>query len=284
MREEAMPRPEPQPGPLGSLAAVNSIVPFAAAAASDRLGWVGLESARYVAAPDSDFDLPPLSHHWLILLTRPPEKLDLLYDGVRRHVPPAAGSILLVPAGSATHWRWSGGKASLHIHLPLSLVERVAAEAFELDPSRLSIPPLDGVQLPQLRAAMLAVDDELTAEGAGGDLAAESLANVLAVQLIRHVRSPRRNDRGRDRVLPRGRLRAVVEYIQEHLDAGPTLDQMAAIAQVSPYHFARQFKAATGLPPHQFVIARRIERAQQLLQQDGDASLADVAARAGFSD
>src|SRR5262249_48946179 len=41
-------------------------------------------------------------------------------------------------------------------------------------------------------------------------------------------------------VLPRGRLRAVVEYIEGHLDAGPTLGQMAAVARRSPYHFARQ--------------------------------------------
>ena len=43
------------------------------------------------------------------------------------------------------------------------------------------------------------------------------------------------------------------------------------------------FKAATGLPPHQYVIARRVERAKQLLQ-GGDFTLAEVAARAGFSD
>ena len=59
---------------------------------------------------------------------------------------------------------------------------------------------------------------------------------------------------------------------------------MAAVARLSPYHFARQFKAATGLPPHQYVLARRVERAKQLLQGGGDFSLAQVAARAGFSD
>ena len=90
--------------------------------------------------------------------------------------------------------------------------------------------------------------------------------------------------RGRDGALPRGRLRAVVEYIEEHVDTGPTLEQMAAVARLSPYHFARQFKAATGLPPHQYVIARRVERAKQLLQGGGDFSLAEVAAHAGFSD
>jgi methylphosphotriester-DNA--protein-cysteine methyltransferase len=46
---------------------------------------------------------------------------------------------------------------------------------------------------------------------------------------------------------------------------------------------ARLFKASTGLPPHQYVIGRRIERAKQLLRDD-DHSLAQVAARVGFWD
>jgi AraC family transcriptional regulator len=171
----------------------------------------------------------------------------------------------------------------LHVYLEPGLVERVAAEAFDLDPARLTLPPLDGLDLPHLRAAMRAVDAELTG-GAGGRLAAESLANVLAVHLIRHVLAPRRPDRGRDGALPRGRLRAVVEYIEEHLDASLTLEQMAAIARHSPYHFARQFKAATGVPPYQYVILRRIDRARQLLQTGASLSLADVAAEVGFSD
>jgi AraC family transcriptional regulator len=143
---------------------------------------------------------------------------------------------------------------------------------------------LDGLDLPQLRAAMWAVDAELTSGGAGGPLAAESLANLLAVGLIRHVLAPPDPARRRDGVLPRSTLRAVVDYIEAHLDAAPSLDQLAAVAGLSAYHFARQFRAATGLPPHQYVIARRVERAKQLLQTGTDTTLAEVAAHAGFSD
>jgi AraC family transcriptional regulator len=75
-----------------------------------------------------------------------------------------------------------------------------------------------------------------------------------------------------------------VAYIEEHLDAGLSLEQLAAAAHLSVYHFARQFKAAIGLPPHQYVINRRVERARQLLQAGTDLSLAEVAAGAGFSD
>jgi AraC family transcriptional regulator len=260
------------------------VIPFQAVAASDRLGWVGLEAARYRASPDWEYDAPGLTHHRLVLVTRPPQELELRFDEMKRHVPPPAGAIILVPAGTRGRVRWSGGFEWLHIYLEQELVARVAAEAFDLDPARLTLPPLDCLDLPHLRAAMEAVGAELTTGSAGGPLAAESLANVLAVHLIRHILAPRRPAPGRDGTLPRGRLRAVAEFIEEHLDAGPTLGQLATVARLSPYHFARQFKAATGLPPHQYVIARRIERAKQLLQAARGLSLAEVAAHAGFSD
>jgi AraC family transcriptional regulator len=85
-------------------------------------------------------------------------------------------------------------------------------------------------------------------------------------------------------VLPHRKLRTVIEYIMENLEGSPRLEQMAAVAQLSPSHFMRQFKAATGLAPHQYVIARRVERAQHLLKSDDEVALAEVAVRVGFAD
>jgi AraC family transcriptional regulator len=279
-----MPQEHPRGGDLIRPRDCHKILPFEADASSDRLGWVGLEAARYRAAPASELEHPAITHHRLVLFVRPPDELDLRYDGVKRHVPPPAGAICVIPAGSPARWRWSGRPDSLHVYLEPGLVTRVAAGAFDLDPTRLTVPPLDGLDLPQLRLAMWALDAELTVSGAAGPLASESLANVLAVHLIRHVLAPRQPARRRDGTLPRAKLRAVVEYIEEHLNAGPTLEHMAAIARLSPYHFARQFKRATGLPPHQYVVACRVERAKQLLQASVDLPLAEVAASAGFSD
>jgi len=245
---------------------------------------VGLEAAHFVAAPNSELTQPALTHHMLILFARPPDALDLRYDGVQRHVPPPPGSISLVPAGSPAWARTTGCKDQLFIFLEPGLITRVAAEAFDLDPARVAVPPLDGLDLPPLRAVMGAVHAELTTGGAGSRLAAESLATVLAVQLLRQVLAPRRVARGRDGALPQGKLRTVVEYIEEHLDAVLTLEQLAAAAHLSAYHFARQFKAATGMPPHQYVIARRVARAQQLLHPDWDLALAEIAVRVGFAD
>jgi AraC family transcriptional regulator len=253
-------------------------------AASDRLRWVGLEALRYRDQPPNEASQPPLTDHSLLLFLRAPKEFEARFAGISRVVPPPPGSILLVPAGTSAWWRWSDHSDSLHVFLAPGLVARVAAEEFDLDPGRVSLPPLDGLHLPQLRAAMLAVNDELTADAAGGRLAVESLANLIAVHLIRNASAPRPPAGRTYGALPRGKLRAAVEYIEGHLDVSPSLQQMAAAAHLSPYHFARGFKAATGLSPHQYVLARRVERAKQLLEEGGDLSLAAIGVRVGFSD
>jgi AraC family transcriptional regulator len=247
--------------------------------------WTGLEVASYSAeSAPFEVDLPPNTHHFLALIIRPPDELYLQFEGVKRHTPFQPQSILLVPAGSPLRARTSGCKAHVDIHVDPGFVARIAAEVFDLDPSRLTLPPHGGVDLPQLRAAIRAVGAELTAGEPGGRLAAESLANVLVIQLIRHSLAPRRPEPRLYGSLSRARLRAVVEYIEEHLASGLTLENMAAAAHLSVFHFARQFKESVGMPPHQYVIDRRVQRAELLLRADEDLSLAQVAARAGFTD
>ena len=112
---------------------------------------------------------------------------------------------------------------------------------------------------------------------------AESFATVLTVHLIRHITGSHREPASADGVLPGYKLRMVIEYIMENLGGSPTLEQMAAVVQLSPYHFARQFKAATGLAPHQYVITRPVARAQHLLRTGGELGLAEVAFRSGFA-
>ncbi|WP_406694361.1 AraC family transcriptional regulator [Singulisphaera sp. Ch08] len=258
-------------------------IPFEPSAESERLGWVALEAVRYRRASAFELVRPAMTHHALVMFHHTPDELEMWYAGVSRHQPPPAGSVAVVPAGRSYRCRMIGLRDSLNVFLDPGLVARVAA-SFDLDPARWDLPPLDFRAIPSLGAAMRAVDAELMSGAAGGRQAAESLANDLAVQLVRYVSESRRRQRRRDGEFPPAKLRAVVEYIEGHLETGPSLEQMAAFAHLSPAHFARQFKAATGLPPHQFVIARRVERAKGLLQRRGGLSLAALAARVGFAD
>jgi AraC family transcriptional regulator len=269
---------------LKELEELQKMVPFALCATSYGMGWKGLQAVRS-ESPVSEFNAAgTLRTHVLALFVRPPEKMNLRYEGVKRDRPPPAGSIAVVPAGSSVLVRWEGRMDELHVYLEPSLVARVAAELFEFDPSPTVVPPLCGLDVPELRSSMLAVDAELRAGGLGGPLLVESLATILSVQLIRHIRGPHRLPASADAVLPRRKLRTLIEYIMENLGGSMTLEQMAAVVRLSPYHFVHQFKAATGLPPHQYVIVRRVERAQHLLRADGELGLLEVARRVGFSD
>ena len=83
--------------------------------------------------------------------------------------------------------------------------------------------------------------------------------------------------------LPRYKLRRVVEFIDAHIDQPISLENLAAAAAVSPFHFHRQFKKATEMTPHQYVIQMRVKHARSLLAQS-DLPLVEIAARVGFSD
>lgn len=78
-------------------------------------------------------------------------------------------------------------------------------------------------------------------------------------------------------------MRRINDYIDAHLGENIGLPELAGIAGLSLFHFARQFKNTTGLSPHHYLVGKRIERAQELLA-NSDLSLAEIAFATGFAD
>ena len=83
------------------------------------------------------------------------------------------------------------------------------------------------------------------------------------------------------RGLPPVSLRRVLEHIEAHLGESITQRRLAGIAQLSMDHFARLFRHSTGLPPHRYVLQRRIARARELVS-DRRLSLAEIGYDLGF--
>jgi AraC family transcriptional regulator len=133
---------------------------------------------------------------------------------------------------------------------------------------------------------VLAICSILKRVHAGGaeltDIAASTLAHRLAGHMLAqycHVRPAAERAAGR---LDRARVDRVAEFVDAGL-AGPlTLERLAAVASLSPFHFARAFRATTGLAPHQFVMARRVHRATTLLLRSSDG-VPDIARAVGLS-
>jgi AraC family transcriptional regulator len=243
---------------------------------------IGLHLSRYRGI-DEKIHISSKSHHIIVLFNKSPNEMNVRCEGVKRNSPPPIGSMALVPAGAVADVSWRGSKDCLEVYVASDLIDRVAVSTFERDLSR-AMPPLDAFIAPEIRFAMLALETESQAGALGGPLVVESLTNVLVVQLIRHVFGCRQSALDEPGVLPRRKLATITDYIMANLDNRPTLERMAELVHLSPDHFARQFKAATGLAPYQFVIARRVELAHQLLRGRQELSLAEVAISAGFSD
>ena len=141
-------------------------------ATSHHLGWVGLQAIRYRDLATNEIHIPALAQqdNLLVLYTKPPSEAYFRCGEVKREIPAPVGSITVIPVGSAVDCRWRGTQDRFHIHLDPKLLTRVATATFELDLSRIAVPPLDALILPELRATMLAVDAELTSGGLGGPL------------------------------------------------------------------------------------------------------------------
>jgi AraC-like DNA-binding protein len=82
-------------------------------------------------------------------------------------------------------------------------------------------------------------------------------------------------------LLPKWRLKRVVEHVEAHLGRRVTLADMAAVAGLTRIYFAAQFRRTTGMSPHGYLLRRRVERAQELMRDPGQP-LAQIALSVGF--
>jgi AraC family transcriptional regulator len=110
----------------------------------------------------------------------------------------------------------------------------------------------------------------------------EALANVLAHELSRSGQELARASPATRGGLASWQKRAVIGYIEEHLDERISLVALARLARLSQHHFCRAFKQSFGIPPHGYYLQQRIERAKVLLS-DRATAITDVALILGYS-
>jgi AraC family transcriptional regulator len=260
--------------------AIAASAQLAVVATSAGRGWDGLY-AEEVWHRAADFGLPAIPDHLLVFhLGRPLAVAEHLGGREGRL---GEGSLTILPADAETRWQLGrqGDVRHLHLYLRPTFINAVAAEA-GVAPDRVEIVPAIGARDPRFEQVGMALLSELRSDGLGGRIYAESLATLLAVQLLRHQSTA---------ALPASRpaarlsptlLGRAVDYVEAHLGDDLSLASVAAEAGLSPYHFARVFRASTGLSPHQYVIRRRVERARDLLATT-DRSLSSIAREVGFA-
>ena len=119
-------------------------------------------------------------------------------------------------------------------------------------------------------------------QGSPRILYAESVVNILSTHLIRNYSKDNIKIKNCDSQISPHKLKKVINNIHENLAENLTLGELAVVAQMSQYRFARGFKKATGFSPHKYLILQRIERAENLLHQD-KLSIAEISYQLGFT-
>ncbi len=174
----------------------------------------------------------------------------------------------------------------LHIYLPS---QHFSADSLGIDAdaaaAHTSLRYERSFQDPLVAEIAFAIVSEMRTQTAGSSLLAETLAVSLAARLV-HSHSGLSPNKDLEQLshqgLDRRRLTRVREYIAANLEGDLTIAQLAKVACLSRFHFARAFKTAVGQPPHQYVSARRLERAKEMLMR-GNQSLLDIAIALNFS-
>ena len=246
----------------------------------------GAESANVIleqhARPATEHAVPALDEHTLLLVLGQPVRMMQQRDGHRDERQVQSGDLLLAPAGMEAHCRWDSTLHLLHLRLPQLFLTQVAAESGFAHPERLELINQFHVRDPQIEQIMRMLQTEVQSNDPGERLSIEALTNLLAIQLLRNYS----NSTGRERTtgaVTHLFLRRVTDYINDNLDTQLALAEIAAIAGMSPYHFGRTFKRATGITPHQYVIRQRVERAKTMLLST-DQTIGEIACAVGFYD
>ena len=193
------------------------------------------------------------------------------------------GTSWLVPAGThETLLELDGSTECLLIFLPAKLLEDSALADYGIDPNRTQLAYAGGFADPTLAQIGTALHGLVGRDTQPIDhIFADGLRTALAAHLIGNYTVDRWRPSARAPSLDAKRLQRVLDFMEARLADDISLDDLAREACLSPFHFSRLFHEATGLPPHRYLIERRIQAAQKMLLSER-SSMAEVALDAGF--
>jgi AraC family transcriptional regulator len=190
------------------------------------------------------------------------------------------GSVTLIPDGHDGHWDIGGPIEVSHVYLT---GQRLQACADQLaDGRRIELVDRVGFDDPATSRILELLSQEAVTDDPASRLFVEQAIDLLCTQLIRRHSSlstqpPEQARRG----LADWQMKRVTNYMIEHLDEDIGLDELAALASLSRFHFCTAFRLATGQTPHNWLTAMRMQQARRLLAEQ-DLPIIHVALAVGY--
>jgi AraC family transcriptional regulator len=276
-----------QPAPRGAATEATEVWrvrPESIRLSSRALGWGPVNIERREIEPASDF-LPGGTTEHLIFVNLADHHMVCESDGEIIEGKYAAGHVGVHPSHTPVRWEWNTRLNFLLMTLDPAFLNRVAQETFGHDSGTVELTFSDGKHDPAISNIASALLREAVSGDVGNRMLAESLANVLAVHLIRHYSGRPAQASAEVSAMPTRAVSQAVRFIHDNYARELSLADIGAAARLSSFHLTRVFKKAMGMSPHQYLVQVRVNSARALLTSGGGRqSLAEVAAAVGFSD
>lgn len=196
-----------------------------------------------------------------------------------------AGDFFLVDSEEPYELRWRTRSGQpfevMHVYLGPAMLDRAAAELFGVG-GRPALREVSGVPDAQLEVLIGMLRRELTGSRQPSTLVIESIAQAIAVHLVREYHDANRQGVHRRSAIPAFKLRRVTDLMRADLAGEFNLSRYADAAELSQAHFSRQFKRSTGLAPSQYFIRMRMAVARRLLRET-ERSIISIGMDVGYS-
>lgn len=242
----------------------------------DRIIPAGPVHVINVSPPAGGVVEPPIPEYGLHLLLRTAPLLRVGFNRRPRWLAVSPGSMLLSPPDTMSEYEAEDSAHVLTIAIPRARVEEFAEDAGR----RIEVRREEAFRDPQLAQQLVRLWHELADDAPAGPLFADQVMRGVLETLARRSGARGPSLHGRER-LPNHTLRRLRDYVENGLADELDVTMMAAVAGLSPAHFARAFTATVGMTPFEYVMTRRLARARELLERTHRPAL-DIALDVGF--
>ncbi len=176
----------------------------------------------------------------------------------------APNRLCILPAAQESDWHVGEPLRFMHIYFTDAIFKHFALQAFDIDPRLVELPDKTFFQDPLLLKQLQSLLSKSWTTTEQHLLLQEAVWEILGGLLTGHAIKPITQNTYRGG-LTKTTIANVIDYIDANIDRHITIEHLAQIANLSPFHFSRMFKASVGLTPHQQVMNIRIHRARELL-------------------
>jgi len=238
-------------------------------------------SARLQTDPAGVVEAPARTSPGIVMHVGRPVHIACERAGRRHQGVTVHGDIDIIPGGVPSRWEVRESDTAFVLGVSSRLLRHLAGES-GLDPDRVEIVNRFQIRDPRLEHIGWAIKAEMESGQSNGSLYLEGLATAIAAHLLNHYSSGSPAPAEAHGVLSRYRLKKVLAYVDLHIGDKLTLAELAAVAGLSVSHFGASFRASVGQSVHQYVIGRRVDRAQSLLRQQLHP-ISQIAIETGFA-